>query len=65
MPTTPAEKIIALEIELKHLRMDHEEIKAVALGNQRMLRWGMGACAGVGALVPILLPKISAALGIG
>lgn len=60
MPTTPAEKIIALEIELRHLRRDHEEIKAVALGNQRMLRWGMGACAGVGALVPILLPKIMA-----
>ena len=61
---TPAEKIAVLEIEVKHLRMDHEEIKVVALGNQRMLRWGMGACAGMGALIPIVLPKLAAALGL-
>ena len=61
---TPAEKIAVLEIEVKHLRMDHEEIKTVALGNQRMLRWGMGACAGMGALIPIVLPKLAAALGL-
>lgn len=61
---TPAEKIAVLEIEVKHLRMDHEEIKAVALGNQRMLRWGMGACAGMGALIPIVLPKLATALGL-
>lgn len=61
---TPAEKIAVLEIEVKHLRMDHEEIKTVALGNQRMLRWGMGACAGMGALIPIVLPKLATALGL-
>lgn len=62
---TPAEKIAVLEIELKHLRADHEEIKTVALGNQRMLRWGMGACAGFGAMLPIILPKIVQAIGLG
>ena len=61
---TPAEKIAVLEIEVKHLRMDHEEIKTVALGNQRMLRWGMGACAGMGALIPIVLPKLASGLGL-
>ena len=61
---TPAEKIAVLEIEVKHLRMDHEEIKVVALGNQRMLRWGMGACAGMGALIPIVLPKLVVGLGL-
>lgn len=57
-------KIAVLENEVKHLRMDHEEVKAVALGNQRMLRWGMGACAGMGALIPIVLPKLATALGL-
>lgn len=61
---TPEAKIAVLETEMKHLRTDLEEIKAVALGNQSMLRWAMGAAAVVGALMPILLPRIAEALGL-
>lgn len=61
---TPAEKVAVLENEIKHLRTDVEEIKGVALGNQQMLRWAMGAAAVLGALMPIILPRLAEALGL-
>lgn len=61
---TPAEKLVLLENEIKHLRTDVEEIKGVALGNQQMLRWAMGAAAVLGALMPIILPRLAEALGL-
>ena len=61
---TPEAKIAVLETEVKHLRTDLEEIKAVALGNQKMLRWAMGAAAVLGALMPIILPRLAEALGL-
>lgn len=61
---TPEAKIAVLETEVKHLRTDLEEVKAVALGNQQMLRWAMGAAAVLGALMPIILPRLAEALGL-
>lgn len=61
---TPEAKIAVLETEVKHLRTALEEIKAVALGNQQMLRWAMGAAAVLGALMPIILPRLAEALGL-
>lgn len=61
---TPEAKIAVLETEVKHLRADLEEVKGVALGNQSMLRWAMGAAAVLGAMLPIILPKLAEALGL-
>lgn len=61
---TPAEKVAVLENEIVHLKADVAEIKAVALGNQQMLRWAMGAAAVLGALMPIILPRLAEAVGL-
>lgn len=57
-------RMAVLENELKHLRSDHEEVKAVALGTQRMMRWAMGAAASFGAILPVVLPKLLKAIGL-
>jgi len=55
--------VAVLKTEVTHLRNDLEEIKAISLANQKLLRWGMGAAAGAGAMLPLVLPKIAEALG--
>lgn len=62
---TQAEKIAVLENEVKHLRTDHEEVKAIALANQKLLRWALGASATFGAMLPVVAPKVIKLLGLG
>jgi len=56
--------IAILKTEIGHLQKDLEEIKAISLANQKLIRWGMGAAAGAGAMLPLVLPKIAEALGL-
>jgi len=62
---TPAEKIAVLENEIKHLRADHEEVKSIALASQKLLRWALGASAAIGAVLPVIAPKVLKLLGLG
>lgn len=57
-------KVAVLEERIANLKEDLEEVKAVALGNQRMLRWAMGAAAAAGSLMPVVLPKVAKAVGL-
>jgi hypothetical protein len=65
MELTTAERIATLESEIKHLTKDVEEVKAIAQANQKTMRWGMGAAAAIGAMLPLIAPKLAEALGIG
>jgi hypothetical protein len=62
---TMGERVATLETEVKHLRHDHERVEAIALSNQKMIRWGMGAAAAVGAMLPMVAPKLMKAMGVG
>lgn len=57
--------VAALENEVKNLERRMTAVEAKADESQKLLRWGMGAAAAFGALVPILLPRVGAALGMG
>lgn len=72
MTKTPGERITATEKDiekicddLRDVRSDLAEVRAIALASERMLRWAMGAAAAFGAMGAMLLPKIKAALGLG
>lgn len=65
MEVTEIERIVALERDLKHLTDSHNEVKAIALANQKLLRWALGASATFGAMLPIVAPKVMKLLGAG
>lgn len=65
MTETVGERVRAVEKDIERLDGDLGEIKDIALSNQRMMRWAMGAAAAFGAMVPILIPTIKKALGVG
>ncbi|GLK49479.1 hypothetical protein GCM10017620_24520 [Brevundimonas intermedia] len=71
MTKTPGERITATEkdieridLDIADMRGDLREIKTMAQASERMLRWGMGAAAAFGAMIPLLMPKIVKALGL-
>lgn len=67
-----AERITRLESAIKHLKEDFErhrdqdfrEVRAVTLSNEKRYGWAMGAAAGAGAMLPLVLPKIVKAMGL-
>ena len=56
--------VATVKNEIAHLRKDLEKVEAITLANQRLLRWGMGAAAGAGAILPLLLPRIAEVFGL-
>ena len=67
-----AERIAKLESAIKHLKDDFErhrdndfrEVRSIALSVQNRFGWCMGAAAGAGAMLPLVLPKIVKAMGL-
>jgi hypothetical protein len=50
--------------EVEHLKGDVRDLKAKVDAILQMQRWQMGGAVGAGAVLTLLLPKISAALGL-
>jgi hypothetical protein len=58
----PTLAVVANEVE--HLKGDVKDLKATVDAILQMQRWQMGGAVGAGAVLTLLLPKISAALGL-
>lgn len=57
-------RIAVLESAVNRLKDDLKDVEAKADECQKLLRWGMGAAAGMGMMMALIVPKISHVLGL-
>jgi len=57
-------KVAVLESLVSGLRSDLKEVEAKVDELQKLMRWGMGAAAGMGVMMALILPKVGKVLGL-
>lgn len=62
--TDHATRIAVAENDIKHICDDVKVLQADVEGMKKMMRWGMGAAAAMGAMLPLILPKLAEAIGL-
>lgn len=57
-------KIAVLQNQVETLISDLKDIESKVDELQKLMRWGMGAAAGMGVMMTLILPKIGKVLGL-
>jgi len=57
-------KVAVLESLVSGLISDLKEVEAKVDELQKLMRWGMGAAAGMGVMMALILPKVGKVLGL-
>jgi len=72
MTKTPGERIVGLEKDveaifedIRDLKTELKDVKAITVANEKTLRWATGAAAAFGAVGAMVLPKLTKLLGLG